>query len=479
MAGTAASAVADAVLDVVEASRLRVGADTSRFGRRLLAQFARLLPLLLAGHALFDRGFAYVGVPHTPAYVTELVLALGLAAAVCVPHPFRLAFQQSPLPATLLVGLMLWSGSRALTQVSRYGLLTVRDFAICYYMSFAFLTAAVVASMPDWLPRLMYLYRRFIPWLFAWSAVAIVVSAIPRDVGPLAPGSQVPLLAHRIGDLEVQLAVAVAFLWLAPSVVDGKRRTIYTLIGLLLIGAAGTQNRGGFVAASITLAVAVAFAGGRRRGMAGVGAIIASLILVVALVDPQIRSERRTVSFHQLAQNVSTIAGGKGSGDLNNTVQWRSDLWKDVMSKTISEGHGLFGWGFGPDLGTQFAFGVTDPAMPLRSPHNSHVDIVARTGPVGAVLWVGVWATWFGMLLRRRAGSRRRGDEWSAALIEVLMLAALASLVNAYFDPTLEAAPAAVFLWVVFGLGLTAPWATAFLPAPAPPPAQSRRPPSR
>jgi hypothetical protein len=31
-------------------------------------------------------------------------------------------------------------------------------------------------------------------------------------------------------------------------------------------------------------------------------------------------------------------------------------------------------------------------------------------------------------------------------------------LINAYFDPTLEAAPAAVFLWTVFGLGLTAPW---------------------
>src|SRR5580700_1446842 len=94
--------------------------DASRqpgLGRRLMAGFAFALPLLLAAEALFDRGFAYVGIPHTPAYITEIVLAVGLAAAMCLPHPFRLAFDTSPVPAALLVALILWSGGRALWQV--------------------------------------------------------------------------------------------------------------------------------------------------------------------------------------------------------------------------------------------------------------------------------------------------------------------------------------------------------------------------
>jgi hypothetical protein len=420
-----------------------------------------LLPPLLAGHALFDRGFAYLGIPHTPAYITEMVLALGLAAVLCLPHPFRLAFEGSPVPAGILVALLLWGGAHALIQLPSYGIVTIRDFALCYYMIFAFLTAAIVAWVPGWLDRLLRSYRRFIPWLFVWSPVVIIVATIQHNVGPLVPGAPVPLLAHRIGDLEVQLGVALAFLWLVPSFATDRQRKIYTLIGVLLLAAAGTQGRGGLVAAGLILVITFVIAGKRRRGVGAVGAALAALVILLVVLNTQVnlKSQRRTLSFHQLTENVVSIAGGKGTGDLNNTVAWRSDLWNVVVSKTISDGKGLLGWGFGPNLGTQFAFGQVDVGgLPLRSPHNSTVDMVARTGPVGAALWVALWATWIAALLKRRAECRRRGDDVAAGLIEVLILAAVASLINAYFDPALEAAPAAVFLWVVVGLGLTAPW---------------------
>jgi hypothetical protein len=438
-----------------------VGSVQSGLGRRLMAWFALLLPPLLAGHALFDRGFAYLGVPHTPAYVTEMVMALGLTAVLCLPHPFRLAFERSPVPAGILVALMLWGGGHALVQLPSYGLVTIRDYALIYYMIFAFLTAAVLTSQPGWLDRLVRSYRRFIPWLFAWSPVVIIVATIQHDVGPLVPGTPVPLLAHRIGDLQVQLGVAIAFLWLVPSVATNRQRRAYTLVGALLLAAAGTQGRGGLVAAGVILAIALVIAGQRRHGVGGLAAALLVLVILLALINPQVHlsSQRRTLSFHQLTENVSTIVGGKGTGDLNDTVEWRSDLWKEVISKTISQGKGLLGWGFGPNLGTQFAFGQVDVGgLPLRSPHNSTVDLIARTGPVGGLLWIALWVTWIGALVRRRADCLRRGDTTAAGLIEVLILAAVASLINAYFDPALEAAPAAVFLWVVVGLGLTAPW---------------------
>src|ERR1700730_13030574 len=148
------------------AEQSAAGSTQPSVGRRLLAGFAFALPPLLAGQALFDRGFAYVGIPHTPAYLTELVLALGVVAVLSIPHPFRVAFERSPLPAGILVALMLWGGGRALTQLPRYGLLALRDYALCYYMLFAFLTAAVVELVPGWLGRLTHSYRRFIPWLF-------------------------------------------------------------------------------------------------------------------------------------------------------------------------------------------------------------------------------------------------------------------------------------------------------------------------
>ena len=99
---------------------------------------------------------------------------------------------------------------------------------------------------------------------------------------------------------------------------------------------------------------------------------------------------------------------------------------------------------------------------------------MARTGPVGGLLWVSLWAAWLTMLARRRRSCRSRGEHAAAGLIEVLMLAAVGMLINAYFDPTLEGAPAAVFLWTVFGLGLTAPWRRgALLGGPGPKPAET------
>jgi hypothetical protein len=454
--------------------RLVAGARPPSVGRRLLAAFAFLLPPLLAAEALFDRGFAYVGVPHTPAYITEIVLGLGLLAALCLSHPFRLAFETSPVPAGLLVALILWGGGRAVLQIPTYGVVTIRDYALCYYMLFALLTAAVIASFPGWLAQLVHSYRRFIPWLFAWSPVAILVSAIPHDVGPSAPGAPVSLLTHRIGDLEVQLGVAVAFLWLVPAVATSRHRKLYTLIGLLLIGLGGTQNRGGLVAAVFILLVAFMMAGPRRKGVGVVVAILAVSFVVLAVVNPEVKSQRRVLSFRQLQDNVLSLVGANTSGDLNNTVAWRSDLWKQVSDKTISDGKGLLGWGFGPNLGVQFAFGEVDTGVPLRSPHNSHLDVIARTGPVGGLLWVSLWATWLIVLARRRKSCRSRGDHAAAGVIEVLMLAAVGMLINAYFDPTLEAAPAAVFLWTIFGLGLTAPWGRgAVLGGPAPKPLSS------
>jgi hypothetical protein len=110
------------------------------------------------------------------------------------------------------------------------------------------------------------------------------------------------------------------------------------------------------------------------------------------------------------------------------------------------------GFGPGPDLGKRYDI-TTDDHTPLRSPHNSHVGILARTGWLGAILWVILWITWMAEMqtLRRRLRYRNRPRE--SAIVSWVMLVPIPILVNCIFDPTLEGAQVAMILWAFYGVG--------------------------
>ena len=52
---------------------------------------------------------------------------------------------------------------------------------------------------------------------------------------------------------------------------------------------------------------------------------------------------------------------------------------------------------------------VTNGADPLRSPHNSHVDVLARMGLMGISLWIALWLGWYWRLVTGCRRLARRG----------------------------------------------------------------------
>ncbi len=101
-------------------------------------------------------------------------------------------------------------------------------------------------------------------------------------------------------------------------------------------------------------------------------------------------------------------------------------------------------------------------AIALRSPHNSHLHIVARMGLVGIALWIALWVGWYWRLL---AGCRRLAREGLHTRRQVAVLSMMvntAVLVSCVFDPQLEGPQAAALLWTSFGIGVAVtmarPW---------------------
>ena len=121
--------------------------------------FLAALGLLLAGYAFLGKGFAYL--PAKPVFAGEMVLALGLVAALA-GGKIHLAFR-SPL-ALLLLAFAADGALRTFPYVAQYGLAALRDAVIWGYAVFAILVAACVLQL-ECLRAVVERYRRWFPWL--------------------------------------------------------------------------------------------------------------------------------------------------------------------------------------------------------------------------------------------------------------------------------------------------------------------------
>jgi O-antigen ligase len=444
---------------------------TLRMGQRALNAFAILLPPVLAAYAFFDRGFAYVHVPGTPIFAGEVVMLAGFATLLFGTSYVRRGFQRSTVAKVLLV-FTAWGLLRTIPYIESNGIDAVRDAALWYYALIAIPVCAAILAVPDVLKRWTDTYTRFIPWLLIYSPIALFLDkAAGRGFGPLIPGTQISIFDHKGANVSVQVAIALAFLWLVPGA-GGKYRVHLTAIATIVLLVGATQGRSGFVAAAFALALVAWFSHGRGRlafAMAGT-----MLLIVVAAwgLNVQIEGEQgRSVSVEQLAANLGSVVGSNSAdapGYLDANVQFRDKLWSATLRKVRTDGKMATGLGFGLNIAKTVGFEGGDDVQ-LRSPHNSHLDVYARMGLIGIALWVALWSLLGAALVKARSKFRAVGRRFEAGLTEVCMVAVVAILVNAYFDPTLESPPVAVWLWTIVGIafGLIA-MARRAAPEPAP-----------
>lgn len=444
------------------------GAAVSRGARtdvRLAAVWARVLYAVGALYLFFDRGGAHLRLPGTTAYVGELTLALGLVVVAAGPRWLHQALAGDTLSA-VLVCFMAWGALRAVPDLPRYGVVdTVHDSALFYYGLFAVLTLAVAEAVPDLPARLVRGFGTVLPWLSVWLPTTFLLSKFGVRIPPIPFLDNAPLLDHKGGNVAVVAAAGLAYLLLVPdSRFDRRRRWLFGLLDLGTVGLAATQTRGGALAAAVGLALAVWFLPRRRRARVLVaGAVVALAVAVVAAgTGLAVTTDKRTISFDAAVAEVSSVlhpqtSGGGGSGKLLGTEQFRLRLWSTILAKEVDSGRLITGFGFGPNLASLGGVRLShaaDSVDELRSAHNSHVDVLARMGLVGAFLWLVLWAGWLRRMARARRRLRRAGHRADQGVVELLMATVVAVLVNAFFDPTFESAQVAAVAFTAFAVGV-------------------------
>lgn len=416
---------------------------------------AVVLGVLLAGYMLGDKGFAYLHLPGTPIFVGEVALAV-IAVYLIGFYPINDDRLRSPVRLILVV-FLLYSAARTLPYLGQYGIDALRDASQWYYGILAFFVADFVRRRG--IGPIVGWFGKILPWFVLWAPISLILSQVLS--APLVPDSDVPIAAHRGSNTSVLLTAGLGFMWMLDERVSGinrRQRAVLTAVSGLFLVVAGIQNRGGLLAAIAGLGLLYWYARSEQRHFVG---IICTVVFIVALIfsviDMRVSlfSNQRDISAEQLVENLVSVVNPDAvetSGDLAGNSSWRLDLWGEIL-RDVNLNSPVLGKGYGISLGDEYGFegaGETE----LRSAHNSHMTIFARSGYLGAGLWLLMWAVWFIAMMRSRLALAARGLEVEAAVAVVAMACALAVLVNAVFDPSIEGPPVSAWIWSVFGLGL-------------------------
>ena len=273
------------------------------------------------------------------------------------------------------------------------------------------------------------------------------------------PFTTVSAVTHKPGDAAAAAVIALGYLWLFPGGRSARSRTVWSIVALADIAVAGTQGRGGLVGAVLAAVVGIAYVRDRLTLVLGAVTVTALGLGVASLLSVQVSgtgtdaSQQRMFSVSQLVENVSSIGNTQAPENLSGTETGREQLWSKVFAMQVADGQLIGGMGFGINLAAQVGV-VSSPTNPLRSPHNSHLDILARMGLVGLGLWSALWVGWYLRVVISCRRLARRGLYARRNVAVLCLMTNTAFLVSAFFDPQFEGAQVAALVWTAFGIAV-------------------------
>ena len=409
--------------------------------------FLNFFCFVLAGLLVLGKNFAYIGFP--PLYIGEVCLAVGVVAALTAGS---LTGAILNLPGLSLALLMLWTAFRTTPYWQAYGFDAPRDAMLVFYGLFAYVVASLILQYPVTLRLLVERYKRFIPGIVFLSPIVPVIGYVTGDVLGL------PLAVSKVGTLACHLTAVLAF-----SLIGFVRLKLSVLLFILLIVLFTFSQAREAMLAFIVGCFVTSVASPNRRALrsvmkiVGVGAVVLGVLGAVNFKIPG-QKEGRDIAVRQLVLNLTSVFTDTGSERADVTKEWRLNWWSDIIDYTVNGPYFWTGKGFGPNLADTdgYQVGDSESAPPLRSPHNSHMTILARGGVPALVLWVATLGSWLIAMVHRLVEARKLGDEWWAGIFAFLLTYWTMMIVCSTFDVVLEGPQLGIWFWTIHGIGLAA-----------------------
>jgi hypothetical protein len=406
--------------------------------------YVHLLCCTLAGYALLGKGFAYLGIP--PLFIGEIALGLGLR--VLFRSGCSLAILAS-VPSMLLATLFSLVMTEAVASVPAYGIDAIRDSVILLYGLFAFIVIALILEKPGRIEWILRAYGRF-AWLYGILGGVLFILGSNYTSNAYFPGTNILMPYVRAGEAASHLTGAAVFILL------GFRRVRLPWVLLLLVSIIMvTPSRGAMLSCVIPIGLAAVLGGQMRRitPVLLLGGVLLAVTYAIGLEIPV--PSGRYVGPAQILENFDSILGTSRASNLDGTKMWRLNWWQAIQNYTFNGPYFWTGKGYGFSLAEADGFVVGEPGAPiLRSPHNAHLTVLARSGVPGLVLWVITGVAWFGSLIYAMTVARGLGDTQWANLFLWIACYVIAIVIDASFDVALEGPMLGIWFWSLFGFGI-------------------------
>ena len=402
--------------------------------REIRKLYLNFFVIVYALYAYFNKGVAY-------SYLAEVLLLGGLALILLSLKEYQIIWNRP----TKFIALFLGINTVAfLLALGKYPFVEIiQDSFIFYYSLFVFIIFFFASEFDALKSKLFTIYKYYPPIVFVNF---LLVSYVPFFQEFRLFGD-IPLMLYKYGDMGVHLLICTLLLIGGWVKIPKKWALIYVFLISFLFLVIASYNRAGMLAFLIGLVTfLIVYRKRFSREVIGSYFKVIPILLILVLgvyanahVDENFQG--RTLGISQLSQNISSIVSGADEGtSLADNKVWRLAWWYKILTDAVQPRNAIVGQGLGINLASISDVRVDNDN--LRSPHNFHLNILARFG----FIVFGVWLVFIWMHLKKINADPKNEFE------VLILISILAFLINASFDVYLEGPMGAFPFWTWLGI---------------------------
>ncbi len=320
----------------------------------------------------------------------------------------------------------------------------IRDSFIFQYGWFVFILFLFKDKIEQVWETLFFIYK----WFPFVALLNFILQYFVPFFETVTPFGGIPILLYKNGDMGVQLLISTLLLLYTFEKKPLKWSVLLSLVIALDFLILASYSRSGIVAFLSSMLCFIYFNKDIQL-QSRVRLLLKYLPVILLIVTPIYINikvtenfQGRSVGFEQIKNNFSSIIGGTTDATSEDNVIWRLVWWAKILDYSFSAPNFFIGKGLGMSLATDDDIITLDEN--LRSPHNFHLNIMARFGVLIFLIWTYFLIQVLKPLFKKQLIARR-------LLIGCILLA---FLINASFDVFLEGPMGAFPFWTWVGLYL-------------------------
>jgi hypothetical protein len=384
--------------------------------------------------------FLNKGVAYT--YLVEALWLFGILLLLMHRKKVELIWNKT---TKLILFFIIISFVYIIRGLTKYDIIDlIRDSFIFQYGWFVFILFLFKEKLEIIWETLFFIYK----WFPFVALLNFILQYFVPFFETVAPFGGIPILLYKNGDMGVQLLISTLLLLFSFENKTLKWRVLLSLVIALDFLILASYSRSGIVSFLASMLCFIYFNKDIQL-QSRVRLLMKYLPIILLIVTPiyinikvSENFQGRSIGFEQIKNNFSSIVGGTTDATSEDNVVWRIVWWAKIIDYSFTAPNLFIGKGLGLNLATDDDIITLDDS--LRSPHNFHLNIMARFGVLLFVFWMYFLIQILKPLFKKQLQGKR-------LLIGCILLA---FLLNASFDVFLEGPMGAFPFWTWLGLYL-------------------------